>query len=516
MHRLLFLNICCLFLSVSAAGQAWTQDSAAVVFPIVDRGPFLSSFAPKRYMVQLYRPAGKAPELPGMCFFNPARHIDNIEASREENSRLRLRPFNSAVFYVQGAEEVFIRYPGGGNLSEEDFAELGILPEMRREDGQMIGWALPQEVPQAYFRPFFFKRHEVTNGEYRQFIDYVRDSIARQLLGYHKTDGALDWQRSIDWKAPELTSLMKWNANGLPELQSQELIYSYQDPAGKNVAVGIYPDTMVWMDDFQYAYNEPMTRNYYSHPAFDDYPVVGVSWEMAQAYCQWLTPWVKAQLKGLSKNFDVAIDLPNDMEWEWMAADQGPAGPSSANLVDASWFCDLEYWRPSDPAQIRLDKWLQPNAGVPGNFVLDGNLYTHPCTPDRKRLTGRKKVADLSEDMPALYFEVDLDKNGISGMSNNVSEWMADSYASWSPALERYRKQLKQWGRPESKVLLEVLELLDARCAQQGYLVRGGNWYDEHFTVIDGKNKAGLYAKTFVLPDQKHSTIGFRYVVRLV
>src|SRR5690606_27730321 len=48
----------------------------------------------------------------------------------------------------------------------------------------------------------------------------------------------------------------------------------------KKDKIPIYPDTMVWIRDFSYSYNEPMTRNYFWHPAYDDYPVVGVSWRM--------------------------------------------------------------------------------------------------------------------------------------------------------------------------------------------------------------------------------------------
>ena len=41
--------------------------------------------------------------------------------------------------------------------------------------------------------------------------------------------------------------------------------------------VNIYPDTIVWMRDFSYSYNEPMMHNYFAHPSFDEFPIVGVS-----------------------------------------------------------------------------------------------------------------------------------------------------------------------------------------------------------------------------------------------
>ncbi|AMR30255.1 gliding motility lipoprotein GldJ [Mucilaginibacter sp. PAMC 26640] len=47
------------------------------------------------------------------------------------------------------------------------------------------------------------------------------------------------------------------------------------------------PDTLVWRKPL--SYNEPYVENYLRHPAFQDYPVVGVNWDQAQDYCIWRT-----------------------------------------------------------------------------------------------------------------------------------------------------------------------------------------------------------------------------------
>lgn len=47
------------------------------------------------------------------------------------------------------------------------------------------------------------------------------------------------------------------------------------------------PDTLVWRDEL--AYNEPLVEYYFRHPAYQDYPVVGVSWLQAVEYCKWRT-----------------------------------------------------------------------------------------------------------------------------------------------------------------------------------------------------------------------------------
>ena len=58
-------------------------------------------------------------------------------------------------------------------------------------------------------------------------------------------------------------------------------------PSDHELYYNALPDTLVWRRPL--SYNEPYVNNYLRHPAFQDYPVVGITWEQAKEYCQWRT-----------------------------------------------------------------------------------------------------------------------------------------------------------------------------------------------------------------------------------
>ena len=76
----------------------------------------------------------------------------------------------------------------------------------------------------------------------------------------------------------------------------------------QDIVKATIPDTLVWRNEM--AYNEPYVENYFRHPAYSFYPVVGVSWDQAMAYCQWRTDRVNERL--LTKN-QIIQPLPYSM-----------------------------------------------------------------------------------------------------------------------------------------------------------------------------------------------------------
>lgn len=81
----------------------------------------------------------------------------------------------------------------------------------------------------------------------------------------------------------------------------------------------VLPDTLVWLE--KNSYNEPYVQYYYRHPAYKNYPVVGISYEQALLFCKWRTERVK-ELMCLSKKYgiiDFEYQLPSKQQWEFIS-----------------------------------------------------------------------------------------------------------------------------------------------------------------------------------------------------
>lgn len=172
---------------------------------------------------------------------------------------------------------------------------------------------------------FYISKTEVTNREYREFVYYVRDSIAHTLLSHFKGDGpVIDWSIAIDWRDQRLEPIMvdrEYSFTGKNEPDAQKILYKLDLP-GSSEVISIYPDTLAWIRDFTYSYNEPLVKRYFSHASYDDFPVVGVNQKQALAFCQWRSIRINWSVKaGMAPGMEIKLRLPNNAEWESAAFD---------------------------------------------------------------------------------------------------------------------------------------------------------------------------------------------------
>ncbi|MDQ5929679.1 MAG: hypothetical protein QG594_1460 [Bacteroidota bacterium] len=104
----------------------------------------------------------------------------------------------------------------------------------------------------------------------------------------------------------EVTNLMY-----LEYLDWTKKVFPPSEDKYKHIYLGISPDTLVWRN--RLGYNETMTRNYLRHPAYAEYPVVGVNWIQAVEFSKWRTNRVNESV--LEKNNYLKKDAKtNDIE----------------------------------------------------------------------------------------------------------------------------------------------------------------------------------------------------------
>lgn len=381
---------------------------------------------------------------------------------------------------------------------------------------QDVPFAMSSPSKTVSIDPFWMDETEITNNEYRQFVFWIRDSIARRKLGTggqddfliseDKNGNAIDppflnWDEEVVWDDEDYAPLLE--DMYLPEherffrrkeIDSRKLKYEFQwvdlkqaakyenkyDFETQNYGEGkvinskgekedikdrssfimdgevyVYPDTLVWMRDFTYAYNEPWAEMYFWHPAYDDYPVVGVNWMQARAFCIWRTQLKNDYLATVGDSYVQRYRLPTEAEWEY-AARGGLAlstypwgGPYTRNFTG----CFIANFKP-----------------LRGNYVDDGGIKSLPC----------------GSYAPNEY--------GLFDMAGNVAEWTSNAFEECTYA---FIHDLN----PDYK----YNALKSDKPALKRKVVRGGSWKDIAYYLQCG-------TRTYEYQDTAKCYIGFRCV----
>lgn len=134
------------------------------------------------------------------------------------------------------------------------FIEGGTFTKGRVQDDVMHDW---NNTPnQQHVQSFYMDETEVTNQNYLMYLDWIKQ------------------------------------------------VYPPEDENFRKIYEGVIPDTLVWRN--RLGYNEVMTNNYLRHPAYGQYPVVGVSWIQAVEFANWRSD--RVQEKALQKEGYLAQD----------------------------------------------------------------------------------------------------------------------------------------------------------------------------------------------------------------
>ena len=361
-----------------------------------------------------------------------------------------------------------------------------------------ITYAQTAQNRQVTIAPFYIDDTEISNSEYRQFVQWVRDSILiTDYLGdnsyFIQSQGAnaeryIDWEKvnqNSPWKTADqnvqsrLESMYYQGEDrvlGKNELDVRLLNYHYEWYDLENAIrhkndkskrrsdfihrekIAIYPDTTVWLSDFHYAANEPLVKGYFSHPSYDDYPVVGVTWKQAQAFNAWRTRLYNNHANKTNRPERFDYQLPTEAEWEYAArggrvgAQYPWGGPTARNARG----CLMANFKPGR-----------------GNYMEDGYAYTAPVYS---------------------YFPNDY---GLYNMAGNVSEWTQSSY---DESAYSYVHDMNPTYSYSAKS--EDNETLKRK------VIRGGSWKDIGFFLQNG-------TRQYEYQDTAKSYVGFRSVTRV-
>ena len=225
-----------------------------------------------------------------------------------------------------------------------------------------------------------------------------------------------------------------------------------------------YPVEVKWRKE--YRYGEPYSvEEYFRHPAYQDYPVVNITYENTVNYCNWLT-------QKLNQNFlyqKVLVRLPTEKEWEF-AAKAGndfaiyPWGTQSMRVEEGKYKGQLQ-----------------------ANFVL------------RKGITMADKY-----DITAPVFSYWPNDFGLYNMSGNVSEMVAEKGlvkgGSWKNRADYLRIDKQQYvysASPEVgfRYVVEIVELPQPK-KQPKPIVLNKNFFKKYFVEINDTLLVGKYEVT--------------------
>jgi sulfatase modifying factor 1 len=351
---------------------------------------------------------------------------------------------------------------------------------------QDVSQSMVARPKQVSIQGFFMDDTEITNNEYRQFVHWVIDSIAHVNSG-HVVDSngvqRINWEEPLDWNPGGPLDGMFYSGDekfaNKRNLDVRQLQFDYQWYDWKNAAndfdwktdfnrnrktkhnrsdyikresIRIYPDTLCWVRDFSYSYNEPMTRNYFNHPAFDDYPVVGIAWKQAMAFCYWRTNlW-----DGFEEVNTEDFRLPTEHEWEYASrgGHEHTVYPWGNYYVRNAKGCLLANFKPGR-----------------GDYPADGGLYTVKADG---------------------YFPNDY---GLYCMAGNVAEWTSSAF---------YENAYSFIHDLQPDVRYDAAEDADRTLKRKS--VRGGSWKDVSFSIQTG-------TRQWEFQDTTKSYIGFRCVL---
>jgi formylglycine-generating enzyme required for sulfatase activity len=358
------------------------------------------------------------------------------------------------IDYKEAANKGEIAYydtPGAYGFSD---TAQGSTQRLNDRDGALLYQKLGDENnPTLYSAPG--SRQPISNiksdGSFTQLNDTIRaagiDSKEGNVTEIGEDAGLRDgFISGKDKDMGYMNRKMEWNAYRGHTDRSRFIIHE---------KIPVYPDTLCWVNDLTYSNGKEMA-NYFWHPAYDNYPVVGVTWKQAKAFSVWRTQLLN---NFLVSNGDIYLNdfrLPTEAEWERAAR---------GDLALQSYPWGGPYIRNASGCFLGNFKPMR------GRYFEDGGVYT-------------VKVYSYNPNNYGLYC-----------MAGNVSEWCESAYDETSYEFmddvnPEFSYDAKKW-EPE---------------VMKRKVIRGGSWKDVGHYLNVG-------SRSYEYQDTAKSYVGFRNVM---
>jgi len=266
------------------------------------------------------------------------------------------------------------------------------------------------------------------------------------------------------------------------EVTNNQYRFFYKDMVklvGKDSAAFYIPDTTSFTRNLPYAFVESMKDNYYSHPAYGNYPVIGVNWLQASGFIN----WVNYKMEQLYKDHPEWLEkyalnnfrIPTEMEWEY-------AAKGNAKRTFYSWGNEL----------MHAEK---------GSIIWNGNFGT---IKDQ----GGIEIKSYLEDNAFFMAKADSYQPNVFGlynMSGNVNEWVQDTYVDRSNVdydLNPFRRGNDSTFKANKDKFNQYQDVYFEE-GINNKVIKGGSYLDSPAHCMVGNRRA-------MSPDSARCDVGFR------